>query len=271
MHPPPGYHSPNKVCQLHRSLYHLKQAPRAWFSKFSSSLAQLGFISSPHDSTLFIRQTNHGIVLRLLYVDDMIITGNDISDISELQYFLSHRFEMKDLGHLSYFLGLEVSHNSKGYYLFQAKYAFDLFSRAGIPDGKTISTSLELNCKLTPLDGTPLDDPTLYWKLVGGLVYLTITRPNIFYAVRLVSQFMYAPCCSHFSVVLQILQYIKGTLFQGLHFSTHSSLVLSNYIDANWAGDPIDCRSTIGYCFFIGDSLIFWHRKKQIVVAHSST
>jgi len=186
----------------------------------------------------------------------MIITGDDDSGISALQSYLRQHFEMKDLGLLSYFLGLEVSHNSEGYYLSQAKYASDLLSRAGITDSKTESTPLEVNCKLTPLDGTPIDDPTLYRQLVGSLVYLTVTRPDIAYVVHVVSQFMSAPRSSHFSAVLRILRYIKGTMFHGLHFAANSSLVLSGYSDADWAGDPTNRRSTTGYCFFLGTSLI---------------
>jgi hypothetical protein len=178
---------------------------------------------------------------------------------------------MKNLGSLSYFLGLEVSQDSTGYYLSQAKYASDLLSQAGITDSKTVSTPLELNVKLTPLDGTPLKDPTLYRRLVGSLVYLTVTRPDIAYAVHLVSQFMAAPRTVHFAVVLRILRYVKGTLFHGLHFSAHSSLILTGYSDADWAGDPTDRRSTTGYCFFLGDSLISWRSKKQTVVSRSST
>jgi hypothetical protein len=118
MHLPPGYHHPpHKVYRLHRALYGLKQAPRAWFSKFSYVVAQQGFVSSSYDYSLFLRTTATGTILLLLYVDDMIITGDDISGIRALQSFLSQNFEMKDLGTLNYFLGLEVTSSNDGYYL----------------------------------------------------------------------------------------------------------------------------------------------------------
>uniref|UniRef100_A0A2N9GYR8 CCHC-type domain-containing protein n=1 Tax=Fagus sylvatica TaxID=28930 RepID=A0A2N9GYR8_FAGSY len=186
MQAPPGYSDcPDKVCLLRRTLYGLKQAPRVWFAKFSSIVHQFGFSSSPHDTTLFIRRSDKGMILFLLYVDDMIIIRDDHSDISDFKQFLHQQFEMKDLGHLSYFLGIEVSFDSTGYYLSLAKYAFDLLSRVGLTDTKVVSTPLEMNARLTRLDGTPLSDATLYHHLVGNLIYLTMTRLDIAHAVHL--------------------------------------------------------------------------------------
>ena len=162
MQPPPGFSSSStQVCRLRRALYGLKQAPRAWYAKFSSTISDLGFSASAYDSALFIRQSSHGIALLLLYVDDMIITGDDAHGISALKDFLHRHFEMKDLGPLSYFLGLEVSSDSTGYSLTQAKYASDLLTRAGLSDSKTASTPLEPNVRLTFLDGDLLSDTTL--------------------------------------------------------------------------------------------------------------
>jgi transposase InsO family protein len=272
MQPPPGSsHPTNKVCRLHRALYGLKQAPRAWFAKFSATVSHIGYSISSYDSALFIRRTDRGTILLLLYVDDMIITGDDITGIQELKQFLSQHFEMKDLGPLSYFLGLEISSSSDGYYLTHAKYISDLLSRANLTDSKIVDTPTELNTRLTPDAGEPLRDFTLYRHLVGSLVYLTVTRPDISYAVHQVSQFMAAPRSTHFSAVLRILRYLKGTLFHGLYFSSRSSLQLHAYTDADWAGDPKDRRSTTGYCFLLGTSIISWRSKKQTVVARSST
>jgi hypothetical protein len=201
----------------------------------------------------------------------MIITGDDLSGIQELKDFLSQNFEMKDLGHLSYFLGLEITSSDDGFYLTQAKYTSDLLSRAGLTDHKIVDTPIELNARLTPSSRELLPDPTLYRQLVGSLVYLTVTRPDISYAVHQVSQFMSAPRSTHYAAVLRILRYLKGTLFHGLHFSAQSPLTLRAYSDADWAGDPTDRRSTTGYCFLLGSSLISWRSKKQSVVARSST
>ena len=217
---------------------------------------QFGLSSSTHDTAMFIRRSNKRMILLLLYVDDMIITVDDYSGISNFKQFLHQQFEMKDLGHLSYFLGLEVSFDSIGYYLFQAKYVSDLLSRTGLIDTKVVFTLLEMNDRHTPLDGTALGDATLYHQLVGSLVYLTVTRPNIAHVVHLVSQFLAAPHSTHYAAVFHILRYIKGTMFNGLHFSAHPTFDLCAYSDADSVGDPTDCCSTTGFCFFLGDSLI---------------
>jgi hypothetical protein len=140
-----------------------------------------------------------------------------------------------------------------------------------LTDIKVVSTPLEMNARLSPLDGTPFSDATIYCQLVSSLVYLNVTRPNIAHAVHLVSQFLAAPYSTHYVAVIHILRYIKGTMFHGLHFSAHSTLDLCAYSDADWAGDPTDRRSTIGFCFFLGDSLISWRSKKQHIISHSST
>ena len=148
---------------------------------------------------------------------------------------------MKDLGTLSYFLGLEViSSSSDGYYLSQAKYAYDLLSKAGITDNKIVSTPLKYNAKLTPLDGESISDATRYRQLVGSLIYLTVIRPDISHAIDMVSKFMDAPRSVHYAVVLRILRYVKGTLYHGLHYSSRSSLKFHAYSDVDWASDLTD-------------------------------
>ena len=228
-------------------------------------------MTSHYDSTLFLRRTDKCTILLLMYVDDMIITGDDLSGIQKLKDFLSQQFNMKDLGHLSYFLGLEITHFTVGLYITQAKYASELLSRAGLTDSKTVDTPVELNAHLTPTGGKLLSNPSLYRRLVGSLVYLTVTRPDISYVVHQVSQYLSAPRSTHYTVVQRILRYLKGTLFHGLFYSTQSPLVLRAISDANWAGDLTNRRSTTGYCFLLGSSLISWRSKKQTHMACSST
>ena len=206
MQPPPGlFVKSNKICRLRHALYGLKQAPQAWFVKFNSTIFRLGYITSPYDSALFLRCIDKGTILLLLYVDDMIITGDHLNGIQELKNFFSHQFEMKDLGHLSYFLDLEITHSTDGLYITQAKYDSDLLSRAELTDNKTVDTPIELNAHLTPSERKPLSNLSLYRRLVGSLVYLTVTRPNISYVVHQVSQYLSAPRSTHYATVLRIL------------------------------------------------------------------
>ena len=195
---PPGVaHQSGEVCRLRKALYGLKQAPRAWFEKFSTVITSLGFRPSDHDSALFVRCTGAWRIILSLYVDDMIITGDDHAGIASLKTDLANRFAMKDLGLLRYFLGIEVAQSSQGYLLSQTKYISDLFDRAWLTDNRTVDTPIESNAKYTPTDGVPLADPSLYRTIMGSLVYLTVTRPDIAHAVHVVSQFVTTPSTVH--------------------------------------------------------------------------
>ncbi|XP_028087510.1 uncharacterized protein LOC114288224 [Camellia sinensis] len=177
---------------------------------------------------------------------------------------------MKDLGSFRYFLGIEVVTSPTGYFLSQTKYACDILSHANLTDDKIVDTSLELHAKFSAFDGVPLEDPTLYRELVGCLVYLTVTCPNISYVVHILSQFVYAPCSTHWATLLCTLRYLCGTLLHCLLLSASSDLTLRAYANADWAGDISDRKSTSVLCAFLGDSLISWKSKKQSVVAHST-
>ncbi|XP_062102655.1 uncharacterized mitochondrial protein AtMg00810-like [Humulus lupulus] len=201
----------------------------------------------------------------------MIITGDDANGITKLKTHLTREFEMTDLGSLWYFLGIEVSYSPRGYLLSQSKYIADILDQARLSDARTVDTPLELNARYSSSDGVALSDPSLYRTLVGSLVYLTITRPDIAYAVHIVSQFVASPTTVHWATVLRILRYLRGTKFQSLLFPSTSTLEFRAYSDANWGGDCTDRKSITGFCIFLGDSLISWKSKKQIVVSRSST
>ena len=141
-------------------------------------------MTSYYDSALFLRCTNKDTIFLLLYVDDMIITGDDLCGIQELKDFLSQQFEMKDFGHLSYFLGFEITHSTDGLYIIQAKYAFELLSQARLTNSKTVDTPVEFNVHLTLSGWKPLSNPSLYRHLVGSLIYLIVTHLDISYAVH---------------------------------------------------------------------------------------
>jgi hypothetical protein len=256
MTPPPGlFSSPSSaVCKLKRSLYGLKQAPRAGFEKFRSTLLHFSFVQSQYDTFLFLCKTPAGLVLLLVYVDDIVITGTDSSLIEHLKQNLQASFHMKDLGPLTYFLGLAVHTDSSGIFLNQHKYTQDLISLAGLQDYSLVDTPMKVNVKFRSEKGDLLFDPTVFQQLVGN--HLTITRPDISFAVQQVSQFMQTPRHLHLATVRRIIRYLRGSSSRGLFFPTGSSLRLVTYSDADWAGCPDTRQSITGWCMFLGDSLI---------------
>ncbi|GJU36482.1 uncharacterized mitochondrial protein-like protein [Tanacetum coccineum] len=191
--------------------------------------------------------------------------------IEYLKLELAHHFAMKDLGSLRYFLGIEVASSPKGYILSQSKYIGNLLDRARITDKMVEDIPIDAKAKYTPTDGDPFPDPSLYRTIVGSLVYLTVIRPNISYAVHIMSRFVSAPTTVHWAAVLHILRYLGGTQFQTLMFPSMSALDLRAYCDSDWAGDGVSRKSTTGFCIFLGDSLISWKSKKQDVLFKSST
>ena len=260
----------NQVCQLKKSLYGLKQAPRQWFSKLSSSLRDYGFQQSKTDYSLFTYQTTQAFVVILIYVDDLLIAGNDEHVITQVKNYLSSAFHMKDLGAIRYFLGIEIDRSPAGFFLSQKKYATDLVKEYGMHHSKPVRLPLEANLKLTADMGDPLPSLTEYQRLVGRLIYLTITRPDITYAVHILSQFMHKPTTVHMQAAKRILRYINHSLGQGILLASSSGAHLTAYCDSDWAGCPMTRRSTTGFCILLGNSPLSWRSKKQPVVARSS-
>lgn len=220
---------------------------------------------------MFLHTSPIGITILLIYVDDIIITGNDLENIAKLKEFLHISFKMKDLGRLTYFLGLEVLYLPTGIMLTQQKYASDLVAKAGLTDDKVVYTPMEINTKYREAEGEPFSDPTLYRQLVGSLVYLTMTRPDISYAVQVLSQFVANIYCVHYTALLRVIRYVRGSMSQGVLFRFDSPTHLEGYTDADWAGCPDSRRSITGWCMFFGTSLISWKCKKQSRTSKSST
>lgn len=274
MDTPPGFRGEGeyagKVCRLRKSLYGLKQSPRAWFSRFSDVVVHLGFTRCHSDHTCFIRRNTSGqCVILLVYVDDIIITGDDISGTAQVKVDLGKVFDVKDLGFLRYFLGIEVARSSRGVVLSQRKYVLDLLSDTGMLGCKPASSPMIPNLKLTA-EGKELRDPTVYQRLVGRLIYLANTRPDISFAVSRVSQFMHRPCQPHLDAVYHILRYLKSCPGLGLFYASGSQTdSLACYSDSDYGG-ACDGRSTTGFCAFRGTHLISWKSKKQAVVSRSS-
>ncbi|XP_058075568.1 uncharacterized mitochondrial protein AtMg00810-like [Magnolia sinica] len=207
----------------------------------------------------------------IVYVDDMIITGDNEEEISLLQKQLATEFEMKNLGGLKYFLGIEVVRSKQGIFLSQRKYILDLLTEVGMLECKPADTPMVQNHKLGEYPDQVPTDKGRYQRLVGKLIYLSHTRPDIAYAVSVVSQFMHNPSKSHMEAVIRILRYLKSSPGKGLMFSKHNSQsMVYGYTDADWAGNITDRKSTSGYFTFVGGNLVTWRSKKQKVIALSS-
>ena len=258
------------VCKLERALYGLKQSPRAWFGRLSSSMRKYGYRQSNSDHTLFLKYRQSKVTTLIVYVDDMIITGDNAEEISRLQEQLSAKFEMKHLGGLKYFLGIEVARSKVGILLSQRKYVLDLLTEVGLLECKPVDTPIVQNHRLGEYSDQVPADKVRYQRLVGKLIYLSHTRPDIAYAVSVVSQFMHNPSEDHMGAVIRILRYLKSSLGKGLLFSKNAHLDIEGYTDADWARNILDRKSTSGYFTFVGGNLVTWRSKKQKVVALSS-
>ncbi|CAN6676787.1 unnamed protein product [Malus baccata var. baccata] len=232
---PPGhpqFHDPDMVCKLHKSIY-------------------------------------VGKLVVLIYVDDLIVTGDNIEEINSLKHALRVRFALKDLGTLKYFLGIEMATSQKGLFLNQRKYVLDLLKDADMVDCKPARTPLDSKLQLDMQSKAPTN-LTDYQKLVGKLIYLTITRPDISYAVSIASQFMHAPTIAHLCVVKRKLRYLKGSFGRGILMKRNGNTTIMGYTDTDWAGNSLDRKSTTGFCTFVGGNLVTWRSKKQSVIARSS-
>ena len=204
-------------------------------------------------------------------MDDIIVTGNDPLKTQAFLKHLADRFSLKDLGTLSYFLGVEATFTSSGLFLSQRKYIQDLLSKANMQDAKEVTTPLSTSESLKLCDGSPATDSTQYRQVLGSLQYLALTRPDISFAVNKLSQFMHRPSTTHWSAVKRILRYLKGTLNHGIFLRKNTSLHLHAFADADWAGNFDDRTSTSGYIVFLGATPISWSSKKQKTVARSTT
>jgi len=208
-------------------------------------------------------------MILLLYVDDIIITGSASGAIQQVISALTTEFDIKDLGFLHYFLGIQITRTATGLFLLQTKYVEDLLTKSKMVAAKPCDTPCLPYHRLLKEDGDPYLNPTLFRSIVRALQYLTFTRPDIaFFCAS--CQFMQNPMMSHFTTVKRILRYLKGTMQLGLSY-TRGDLQLKAFSDADWARDLNDRRSTTGLVVFLGNNLISWSSKKQQIVSRSST
>jgi hypothetical protein len=206
-----------------------------------------------------------------VYVDDIILAGNSLDEFTKIKRVMDEEFKIKDLGKLKYFLGIEVAHSSSGISISQRKYCLDLLKDTGLIGSKPTSTPLDSSLKLHHDTSAAYEDIAGYRRLVGKLLYLTTTRPDIAFVTQQLSRFLSTPTITHYETACRVVRYLKGTPGRGLFFSRSSALQILGFADADWANCVDSRRSTSGYCFFLGNSLISWRAKKQNTVSRSSS
>ncbi|KAI3827765.1 hypothetical protein L1987_01848 [Smallanthus sonchifolius] len=269
----PGFEDPhniNKVYKLDKALYGLHQAPRAWYETLSKHLLSNGFDRGQIDSTLFIRKAGGDILLVQVYVDDIIFGSTNEGMCREFEQVMKSKFEMSNMGELSFFLGLQVNQREDCIYLPQTKYVQDILSKYKMNDSSTYGTPIPVNHGLHPdKDGKDVDS-ILYRGLIRSLMYLTASRPDIMFAVCLCSRFQSQPKESHMIDVKRIFRYLKGKPRLGLWYSKQQSFDFKAYTDSDYDGCNLDRKSTSAGCQFLGDRLVSWQCKKQSTVSVST-
>lgn len=234
-----------KVYKLKKVLYGLKQAPRAWYSKIEAYFMREGFEKCSSEHTMFTKSKGGKILIVSLYVDDLIFTGSDMSMCDEFKSSMMMEFDMSDLGKMRHFLGVEVLQNSSGIFICKRRYAREVLARFGMANNNAVKNPIVPGTKLSKDEGGIKVDGTLFKQVVGSLMYLTVTRPDLMYGVSLISRFMSSPTMSHWSAAKKILRYLKGTTELGIFYKKGEGISkLLAFTDSGYAGD-LDDRSQI--------------------------
>ncbi|GJW47238.1 putative ribonuclease H-like domain-containing protein [Tanacetum coccineum] len=271
---PPGFIDPmypKKVYKVVKALYGLHQAPRAWYATLSTFLLQNRYKRGAIDKTLFIKKDKKNIILVQVYVDDIFFGSTKKSWCDEFKALMKSKFQMSSMGELTFFLGLQVKQKEDGIFISQDKYVAKILKKFDFMNVKTASTLIETQRPLTKDTEATDVDVHLYRSMIGSLMYLTASRPDIMFAVCNCSRFQVTPKTSHLNAVKRIFRYLKGKSNLGLWYPRVSPFDLEAYSDSDYAGANLYRKSTTGGCQFLGRRLISWQCKKQTIVATSTT
>ncbi|GJS71215.1 putative ribonuclease H-like domain-containing protein [Tanacetum coccineum] len=270
---PPGFVDPKypkKVYKVVKALYGLHQDPRAWYATLSTFLLKNGYRRGTIDKTLVIKKDKNDIMLVQVYVDDIIFGSTKNSWCDEFEALMKSRFQMSSMGELTFFLGLQVKQKEDGIFISQDKYVVEILKKFYFVNVKTASTPIETQKPLVKDEEASDVDVHLYRSMIGSLMYLTASRPDIMFAVCACSRFQVTPKTSHLHVVKRIFRYLKGKPKLGLWYPRVSSFDLEAYSDSDYDGANLDRKSITGGCQFLGRRLISWQCKKQTIVATST-
>jgi hypothetical protein len=270
---PPGFEDseyPNHVYRLSKALYGLKQAPRAWYECLRDFLVANGYKVGKADPTLFTKTLENDLFVCQIYVDDIIFGSTNESICEEFSRIMRQKFEMSMMGELKYFLGFQVKQLQEGTFISQTKYIQDILNKFGMKNDKPIKTPMGTNGHLDLDMGGKSVDQKVYRSMIGSLLYLCASRPDIMLSVCMCARFQADPKEAHLTVVKRILRYLVYTPKFGLWYPRGSTFDLIGYSDADWAGCKINRKSTSGTCQFLGRSLVSWASKKKNSVALST-
>ncbi|GJT13036.1 putative ribonuclease H-like domain-containing protein [Tanacetum coccineum] len=271
---PPGFEDPDfpdRVYKVEKALDGLHQAPRAWYETLLTYLLDNGFQRGKIDKTLFIRRDKGDILLVQVYVDDIIFGSTKKSLCTEFEKMMHKKFQISSMGELIFFLGLQEKQKEDGIFISQDKYVTEILKKFGFTDVKTASTPIETQKPLIKDEDGEEVDVHLYRSMIGSLMYLTSSRPDIIFAVCAFARYQVNPKVSHLHAVKRIFRYLKGQPKLGLCYPKDSPFDLVAYTDSDYDGASLDRKSTIGGCQFIRCRLISWQCKKQTIVANSIT
>ena len=270
---PPGFEDPkhpDKVFRLNKALYGIKQAPRAWYDTLKEFLMKKGFKPGSLDPTLFTKSYDGELFVCQIYVDDIIFGCTDQRYSDEFAYMMSEEYQMSMMGELKFFLGLQIRQQRNGIFISQEKYLKDVLRKFGMQDCKGVKIPMPTNGHLCT-DENGIDfDQKVYRSMIGSLLYLCASRPDIMLSVCMCARFQATPKESHHKAVKHILRYLAHTPTLGLWYPKGSAFDLIGYSDSDYAGDRVDRKSTSGTCHFLGRSLVCWSSKKQNCVSLST-
>src|SRR6266487_1334761 len=270
---PKGFIEPslqNHVYKLKKALYGLKQAPRAWYERLTEFLLSQGYMKGGNDKTLFVKKEKGDFIIAQIYVDDIVFGGMSSKMVQHFVQQMQSEFEMSLVGELTYFLGLQVKQMEDTIFVSQSKYARNIVKKFGMDGGNHKRTPAATHLKLTK-DETGIDvDQSLYRSMIGSLLCLNASKPDITFAVGVCARYQAQPKMSHLVQVKRILKYVNGTCDYGILYCHSENSTLVGYCDADWAGSADDRKSTSGACFFLGNNLISWFSKKQNSVSLST-
>ncbi|KAK6151739.1 hypothetical protein DH2020_014374 [Rehmannia glutinosa] len=260
----------DKVYKLKKALYGLKQAPRAWYDTLSQFLTENGFTKGKVDRTLFRIQDGKSILLVQIYVDDIIFGSTNKELCDKFSNLMQSKFEMSMMGELTFFLGLQVKQLKDGTFISQTKYTKELMKKFGMEEKSSVKILMNTSTKkYMDADGKAIDQ-TRYRALIGSLLYLTASMPDITFAVGVCARFQSAPKKSHMTAAKRILRYLKGCQEVGLWYPKEGGFKLVGYADSDYAGCRVDRKSTSGTCQMLRNRLVSWFNKKQNSITTST-